>query len=213
MKRFTINFIYLSLLAFSSIQASSFSETTSKPHLKSTAQPISESTPVKDILFAKPFRLEQGYHYDWREERPFVREGLIVVLKVDPRLVEPRNAAQPILFADDQIVQRLNHGNESGHSIVIIPGRVDLSEIRLWFASPSLFNQISTNTINYQKIIAKNDSLKPFNKQKINSISHRNVSVANLYVLLRDIAADLVIQYSPEDRHLASDWRLPVASK
>ncbi len=211
MKIFTTNFIYLSLMVFSSIQASTPSPSTLTS--STITNQTLESIPVRDILFAKPFTLEQGYNYDWSQERPIVKEGVIVVLKVDPELVVPRDAQQPILFADQQIVQRLNHGNESGHSIAIIPGRVDLSTVKLWFASPSLVAQISTNKIDYKTALAKNDAIKAFNQQKLSSVTQQNTSVSNLYVLLRDVVAELVMQYSPEDNHLARDWQLPIASR
>ena len=35
----------------------------------------------------------------------------------------------------------------------------------------------------------------------------------DLAALLRTVAADLVLTYSPEDKDLAESWRLPVAKK
>jgi hypothetical protein len=37
------------------------------------------------------------------------------------------------------------------------------------------------------------------------------VTVADAAALLRGLAADLVLQYSPQEKDLAAQWRLPIA--
>ena len=77
--------------------------------------------PIKDILYARPFTLTKGYRNDWSKEHALVSSGLLVVLEVDPLLVAPRDAAEPVLYAGNTPVQRLNHGDRSGRVIGIVP--------------------------------------------------------------------------------------------
>src|SRR5262245_27654193 len=53
---------------------------------------------VKNILYARQFKLEQGYEFEWRADHPKVTAGWLVVLEVDPDLVYPRNVAEPVLY-------------------------------------------------------------------------------------------------------------------
>ncbi len=78
--------------------------------------------PVKDILYAQPFKLTKGYTNTWSKGRELVSSGVLVVLAVDPALVVPRDALEPILYAGSTPVQRLNHGCQSGRVIGIVPG-------------------------------------------------------------------------------------------
>src|SRR5689334_1518734 len=48
---------------------------------------------VLDIVEIQPFRLKAGYRFDWLQDRPLVNAGLLVVLRVDPKYVVPRDAA------------------------------------------------------------------------------------------------------------------------
>ncbi|MEO1087127.1 MAG: hypothetical protein AAFY88_23065, partial [Acidobacteriota bacterium] len=83
---------------------------------------------VLDVVHVQPFELERSFDFAWRREQPKVRSGLLVVLRVDRGLVTPRNALEPVLYAGDQTVQRLNQGHESGIVVGIIPGQPDLSK-------------------------------------------------------------------------------------
>ena len=182
----------------------------------SNAQQPNKSPPNKnftptatiDILYAKPFQLNQGYRYDWSKERPFVTEGVLVVLEVDPKFVKPTNALQPVLFAGNQTVQRLNHGYESGIVIGIIPGRVDLPQTPIWFGHPALPEQVSTDTITSESNLASNSNIKAFSKKKIDNIMQSNMTAENLAELLFKDAAELILEYSPTEKYLAENWRM-----
>ena len=47
--------------------------------------------PVRGILYAQPFALEQPAVHWWRQERPSYTAGWLVVLDVDTALVKPMN--------------------------------------------------------------------------------------------------------------------------
>ena len=122
---------------------------------------------VIDLVLARPFTLAKGYTYDWSKERPVVRSGTLVVLKVDPNLVIPRNAAEPVLYAGNQTVQRLNHGHQSGHVIAVIPGDVDLTQAPIWFGSPGLPERVNAQMIKSERALADAAKIRPFAANKV----------------------------------------------
>lgn len=167
--------------------------------------------PVTELVVAHPFTLATGYAYDWSEDRPIVRSGLLVVLRVEPDLVFPRNAAEPVLYAGDRTVQRLNQGYESGHVIAIIPGEIDLTRAPIWFGRPELPERVTTEMIKAERALAERAEIQPLSADKLRLATRSSVQVSDLYELLREHAADLVLEYSPQESDLAKTWRLPVA--
>jgi hypothetical protein len=166
---------------------------------------------VIDIGEIQPFRLKAGYRYDWLQSRPIVSAGLLVVLRVDPKHVLPRDTAEPVLYAGNQTVQRLNQGHRSGHVIGIIPGDVDLASAPIWFGRPQLPERVTPAIIRAERALADKAGIRPFSPDKINSVRREAIEVEDLAALLRGRAADLVLKYSPDEKHLAETWRLPSA--
>lgn len=166
---------------------------------------------VTDLVLAQPFTLAKGYKYNWSKDRPIVTSGFLVVLKVKPELVFPRNSAEPVLYAGNQTVQRLNHGHKSGHVIAIIPGKIDLTKVPIWFGRPELPERVSTKTIRFERALADKAKIQPFAAKKIQRVSQERLKVSDLSSLLRDHAAKLVLEFSPQEKELAETWRLPVA--
>lgn len=178
------------------------------------AQAPSESAsqkPVKDILYAQPFTLVRGYKNDWSKERELVSSGLLVVLEVDPVLVEPRDAAEPILYAGNTPVQRLNHGDRSGRVIGIVPGTADLTGSPIWFGAPGLPERVTAETARAERARAEKSGIHPFGAERLRSVMRPAATAADLAALLRDQVAPLVLDYSPQEKDLAETWRLPVA--
>ncbi len=173
---------------------------------------------IIDVVYTRSFTLAKGYKYNWSKEHLIVKTGTLAVLKVDPDLVYPRNTAEPVLYVGNQTAQRLNYGHKSGHVIAIIPGEVDLSRIPIWFGSPELPERVNAKTIRVQRALAERANIqllraktRPFATDKMQSITQKHLEVADLSVLLREYAADLVLKYSPQEKDLAETWRLPVA--
>ncbi len=164
---------------------------------------------VADLVHVRAFRLENGYRYDWRQEQPMVDQGVLAVFKVNPDLVYPRNAAEPVLYAGDQTVQRLNSGHQSGYVIAIIPGEVDLSRAPVWFGQPDLPERVNAEVIRTQRDLADNADIRSFKADKIESVRQQPVTATDLSELLRKHIAELVLEYSPQERDLVETWRLP----
>ena len=106
---------------------------------------------VDDVIYARSFALENGYEFNWSNERPLVTTGTILVLKVNPDLVVPRQTAEPVLYVGNQTAQRVNFGNESGHVIAIVPGEVDLATSPIWFGTPELPEQVDAATVKAER--------------------------------------------------------------
>jgi hypothetical protein len=179
-------------------------------HTGAAAMPQTPA-PVKNILDVRPFTLARPYRYDWSQERLIVTSGVLVVLEVDPALVVPRDSLEPVLYAGDVPVQRLNHGNKSGRVIAIIPGNIDLATAPIWFGSPQLPARVTAEIARSESARAEKAGVRPFGREKIASVSHPPAAAADVTALLRDVAAQLVYQYSPQEKELADQWRLPVA--
>lgn len=169
---------------------------------------------IDDLVYARSFTLATGYSHDWRKERPFVTSGTLVVLQVKPELVAPRQTAEPVLYAGDQTAQRLNGGGESGHVIAIIPGSVDLTQAAIWFGRPELPERIDSDRIAAERALAEAANIQPFSAEKVQAAVGKGgppLESVDLLSMLRDHVAELLLQYSPQEKELADTWRLPAA--
>jgi hypothetical protein len=167
---------------------------------------------VIDIERVQPFQLKQSYKYDWRLKRPDVQSGLLVVFKVNTDLVIPRNALEPVLYAGNQTVQRLNHGHESGFVIGIIPEQIDLSKEPVWFGTPALPERINAEIIATERTKAERAGISALKSTDIQSRTKDPIVASDLTTLLREQAANLLLEFSPQEKRLADSWRLPVTA-
>jgi hypothetical protein len=171
----------------------------------------STPAPVRGILYARRFTLETPYQYTWSKERFMVSTGVLVVLEVDPALVVPRDQLEPVLYAGNFTVHRLNHGHRSGRVIGIVPGNIDLAAAPIWFGSPGLPERVTESTVRSERARAEQYGVRAFPPERISAVGRPAVAAKDLATLLRDVAAELVYQFSPQEKELADSWRLPVA--
>jgi hypothetical protein len=169
-------------------------------------------TPVRNILYAQPFTVDRPYLNTWTRERAMESAGVLVVLEVDPAMLDPRDSAiNPVLYAGDATVIRLNRGDESGRVIGIIPGNVDLATTPIWFGSRELPERVTKETVRSERARAEKADIRPFPAEKLAGVRRSPIDAIDLAALLRDVAADLIDRYSPQEKHLADAWRLPDA--
>ncbi|MEM1182827.1 MAG: hypothetical protein AAGM22_31065 [Acidobacteriota bacterium] len=173
-------------------------------------QDVETPAPVRDVLYLRPFVLETGYPLTWVPDRPTVDRGVIAVLSVDPALVVPRNSAQPVLYAGDRVVERLNWGNLSGRVIVVIPGDFDVTATPLWFGSPGLPGRVPRQEVLAELAAVERTAKKP-SAFRAEAITQPEIRVGHFAELLRGELAELVLRFSPQESHLADKWRLPEA--
>lgn len=176
------------------------------------------STPaaVDDVLYARTFELSNEFKFIWSRERPTVTRGTLLVLKVDPALVQPRQIAMPVLYVGDHTAQRINQGDKSGRVIAIVPGEVDLARDPVWFGTPDFPHLVNAGMAKAERTLAEQAGIKPFAQEKVDAAKTRGGSVlraANLRDVLRTEIADLILEFSPQEAQLAEDFRVPVLSR
>ena len=168
---------------------------------------------VKDILYARPFTVDTPFINSWSSDRPRVSSGVLVVIEVDPAYVDPRDAAlNPVLYAGNFAVIPLNRPSESGRVIGIVPGPIDLATSPIWFGPPEFPERITPATVQAERLRAERAGIRPFGAEKIAAITRPAVRSADVGVLLREIGAELVDQFSPREKSLAEAWRRPIVT-
>jgi hypothetical protein len=159
---------------------------------------------VEDVVYAAPFVLTEGYVSDWRLERPVVARGHLVVLKVARDLVYPRQTAQPVLYAGDQTVERLNVGYPSGYVVGIVPGGADLGRVPLWFGTPRLPESVDAETVRAERSRAEAAGIRPVPPERIQAVLRKPLELADKSDLLREAGA-LVQLYAPDEPSVTKD--------
>ena len=169
--------------------------------------------PVNGIVSIQPFELETEALHFWRAEKPAVRTGYLLVLRVDPALVYPRQVAEPVLYVGHQTAERVNVGFESGHVVAILPAAidpqhpdyVDLSTEIFWFGTPELPEQVDARRIAQEHRLARTAGVRPFPAKQLAAARERGGALnrqPGKRALLHDALRRLVRTYSPQEREL-----------
>lgn len=162
-----------------------------------------------EVVSVQPFKLDKSFKFDWRKERPDVSAGLLVVFKADTSLLRPTNSLQPVLYAGNHTVQRINEGYRSGFIIGIIPAQIDLSKEIVWFGAPELPERVDTRIIRAERAKAVKSGIRPAAADIIKSRTMDVAAAPELTSLLRKFAAPLILKYAPEDKWIVDAWNLP----
>ncbi len=166
---------------------------------------------VDAVVYARPFTLAEGYQFEWSKERPTVKEGMILVLKVSPDLVYPRQCLEPVLYVGNQTAERVNIGYKSSYVIAIVPGKVDLEKSPIWFGTPELPERVDANMTQQERTLADNAKIKPFEKTKVAAATKRGDKKLDAADRdeLRRMLVPLIRQYSPDEKVLADTLEAP----
>jgi hypothetical protein len=167
---------------------------------------------VNELLVAQPFKLENGYAFEWHADRPLVRSGWLLVLKVNPALVFPRQTAEPILFVGDISAERVNIGHQSGRIVVIVPSEIDkhgemkldLSKAPMWFGTPGLPEQVDAERVEFERMLADRAQIKPASAAAIATAREKGGAMLNFSSreMLRKRAGVLIQEHSPQETEL-----------
>jgi hypothetical protein len=166
---------------------------------------------IEQLVYARPFTLTEGYKHEWRKERPLVKQGYVLVMKVDPDLVYPRQVAEPVLYAGDQTAERVNVGYESGHVVAIVPGKLDLKKSPIWFGTPELPEGCTAETIKEERRLADEAGIKPAAEAQVSAAQAKGgkrLKVADRYALGRELAG-LIKRYAPDETDLIARLLVP----
>jgi hypothetical protein len=179
------------------------------------AAPPVPNTPaaVDQVVYARPFSLNDGFQYQYTNEPFQVTQGTILVLKVDPKLVVPRQIGEPVLYVGKQAAMRLNQGDQSGYVVAVVPGRVDLTKDLVWFGTAEVPERINAARVQAERQQAEKAGIKPLSVEQAKAATDaggERVNAQDMSSLLRDTIGNLVEKYSPQEKHLAETWRLPV---
>jgi hypothetical protein len=163
--------------------------------------------PVRGILYAQPFALEQPTTHWWRAERMSYTAGWIVVLDVDGDFVKPTARAEPVLYVGHQTAERVNHGDKCGRVIAVVPGEpgndgfpaLDLASAKVWFGTPALPEQIDAAAL--EQAFAEAAGATPFSEAEIaEARAHAGSGIVfQTREELDQQAARLVAEYCPEE--------------
>ena len=183
-----------------------------------TPPPEIPQTPaaVEDLLYARPFTLEKGFKFFWCKERPNVTTGTLLVLQVDKALVVPRAIPTPVLYVGDQPAERVNHGHKSGRVVAIVPGEADLAKVPIWFGTPALPGQVDAAAAQSERALAEEAGIRPFPAKKVEAALAKGgepIKTTDKSALLRDELAELILEYCPDEKHLADGFRVPVVTR
>lgn len=169
---------------------------------------------VDGLVYARPFTLAQNYEYEWSKEKSQVTEGYLVVLKVAPGLVYPRQAAEPVLYVGPHPAERINAGHSSGHVVAVVPGTVeklDLAKALMWFGTPELPERVDLKKAKEERTNALRAGIKLFDEAEVAAALARGgdqLAVEDRYELLWE-AAELIKQYAPDESDLVESLRIP----
>jgi hypothetical protein len=162
--------------------------------------PIPSTPAAAEAVFAAPFTLRQGYRSDWGKERPLVTSGFVVVARVHPDLVYPRQVAEPVLFAGNRVAERINVGYPSGYVVAIVPGTLDLARDPVWFGSPDLPEQVSAMAARAERQRAVAAGIRAVPPRTVRD----EVQLQDRQAVLR-LAAALIRRYAPDEAELADN--------
>lgn len=165
----------------------------------------SPPTSVDALVYAQRFVLQQGYRSYWSREKTFIRSGFLVVLKVDPALVYPHEAATPMLYVGDQTAERINVGYLDGHVIAIVPGSVDIDTAPIWFGTPDLPERVDAQKIAAERQLADAAGIRTIAADERTAAFSQGGAVLYAYdkVELLQSAAALIEEYAPSEQDLA----------
>jgi len=161
--------------------------------------------PVDAVLLTQPFTLDEPYEYKWQAGNIMVKQGLLLVIDVDPDLVIPRQTPEPVLFVGNATAERVNSGYPSGKVVAIVPGTVDLSTAPIWFGEPMLPEQVTAAIATSQRARADEAGIGPISATVLDAALDSGGSVLKLadYDALRRRAAELIQQYAAGEEDLA----------
>jgi hypothetical protein len=164
--------------------------------------------PVRGILYAQPFALEQPTVHWWRQERMSYTAGWLVVLDVDGDFVKPTARPEPVLYVGHQTAERVNHGWKCGRVVAIVPGEaggdgfpvLDLSGAKVWFGAPALPEQIDQAAL--EQAFAEAAGATPFSEAEIAEARAHGGSPIRFQKReeLDEQAARLIAEHCPDER-------------
>jgi len=180
-----------------------------------SVEPAAATGAVHDLLYARPFALEQPYPYTWMREQPGIVAGQILVLEVDPEFARPRQTGVAVLFAGGVPAHLTNTGYPSGRMIVIVPDWVDPLSAPFFFGSRELPERIDRARGAVELAAAAGQGAAPFSAEVVAAARAAGGERARWRdsVALFRAVADLIDAYAPDEHELAEIYRTPLVGE
>jgi hypothetical protein len=181
--------------------------------------PATPSKSQVELVAARPFKLDAPATHWWRAEQPKYDAGYVLVLKVDPVLVHPRQTAEPVLYVGAETAERVNLGHESGYVIAIVPTAkdgsgqpvLDLGAMPIFFGTAELPERIDAARAASELAAAQRNGVGP-------ALGATTISITPAMEFESDhelklYCSDLIAQYSPTETDLVNGLRVPLLGK
>ena len=193
------------------------------------AQAQSAETSPFELLYARPFVLDEPYLHTWRKEAPAVSSGYLLVLRAERELIRPVQVLEPVLYVGAQTAERVNapaqEGSDTAQLVVVVPaplddgtdgdGQVALDPVRvpIFLGTKALPEDVDAASIQRELRRATALRLGPARLPQVAGLAGlrrpktvlRLPSRADLDLEL----ANLIAFYSPEERDLVQSLRVP----
>jgi hypothetical protein len=166
---------------------------------------------VQRILVAQPFTVTTPFQFMWIKNGPMISSGTLVVLEVDKALVAPRNALEPVLYAGNSPVMRLNPGHLSGRVVAIWQVTVDVRTEPIGCGAPELPERVTPQMVESELAKARSAGIAPPPAAQLRAARRAPATAKDLSSLLRTVGANLILEFAPQEKSQAEIWRLPVA--
>jgi hypothetical protein len=174
------------------------------------------------LIWAKPFRLDEPYTHTWRAELPQVSAGWLVVLETDPTLLTPRQTQEPVLYVGEQTAERVNRGDVSGRLVAFVPSAVDadghltldLERAPIWFGTPELPERVDAAKIREERALARRAGVRAQPEARVRAAFDRAQADETAFlpdrVALEHMAADLIAEHAPTETDLVEGLTAPL---
>jgi hypothetical protein len=165
---------------------------------------------VSTLVLARPFTIAESESYRWVREQPKYDAGWLLVVRVDPELVRPRQVGVPVLYAGTAPIELLNDGWPSGVAIGLVPRSVDLEHAPIYFGPTTLPERVDAA---YGAQVLATATARGFEAPSANEWADaRRVGGEEVHLADRGAiqhqAADLIDQYAPSEHERAETYRL-----
>jgi len=177
-------------------------------HEPAAVPAVPQSLPI-ELVSAQRFTLETPYTHWWRVEQPKFNDGWLLVLRADVELLRPRQAREPVLVVGDETAERVNIGHASGHLIAFVPGDVELTGARIFFAPPDLPEELSKSDVAGLAAEAVTLDVPAVDEGRVAAALGTPLAFRSDHEL-RVHAADLIEKFAPDEVDLVRGLRVPL---
>lgn len=170
-------------------------------------QPASPQTQAIELIEATPFRLVEPHTHHYRAEAPSYDVGTLLVLRMSPELLVPRQTFENVLYVGAETAERVNVGQRSGFLVALVPGTPDLSTTPIFWGQPELPERVTAAEAQRQLELAKSAGATAPGAAAA-AAAREAVELYDSYELLR-FASYAVERFAPDEQDLISGLRAP----